>query len=162
MLLASLDWRLTDVTSRRVLLDSGFMTGLREVLKWNGQIDPSLLNLHPSFGNADHTKCLINTLREKRYPNRTGFAAALALLEEHKKLPPDEMYVRFVEQHIIPGEKEFSLVICMFKLMSELLTQTKWPTIDTSFKRIWGWQEFEVEAWFLEHKHSVVVARAFT
>ena len=78
--------------------------------------------------------------------------AALKLLEEHKKLPPDEAYVRIVECHTIPGEGEFLLVVCMFKSMSEHLACAKWPTIDTSFKRVWGWQEFEMEAWFPKYE----------
>ena len=36
----------------------------------------------------------------------------------------------------------------MFKGMSELLLATKRPSIDTSFKRLHKWQEFEIEAWF--------------
>ncbi|KIJ29181.1 hypothetical protein M422DRAFT_269448 [Sphaerobolus stellatus SS14] len=161
-LLESLNWRLADATPRRVLLDAGFMAGLCDVLQWKGGIDPSLIDLHPSLANADHAKCIINSLRDKRYPDGTGFEAALKLLEQHQKLPPDKAYVRVVERHIIPGEGEFLLVVCMFKSMSELLARTNWPTIDTSFKRVWGWQEFEMEAWFPEYGRSVVVARTFT
>ncbi|KIJ46710.1 hypothetical protein M422DRAFT_249875 [Sphaerobolus stellatus SS14] len=138
------------------------MAGLRDVLKWKGGIDPSLIDLHPSLANADRAKHIINSLRDKRYPDGTGFEAALKLLKQHQKLPPDEAYIRVIERHIIPGECEFLLVVCMFKSMSELLAHTSWLTIDTSFKRVWGWQEFEMEVWFPEHECSVVVAHAFT
>jgi len=69
------------------------------------------------------------------------------MLKEHENGPPEKAYVRAVEKHQIPREGTFSLVICMFKAMSELLSRVKWPTIDTSFKRVHMWQEFEMEAW---------------
>ena len=37
----------------------------------------------------------------------------------------------------------------MLPSVSELLLKTQWPTIDTSFNRAQGYEEFEVEAWFL-------------
>ena len=72
------------------------------------------------------------------------------MLTEHRRLPLKEQYIRCVEEHSIPGEGSFSLVICMFRGMSELLITTKRPSIDTSFKRLDKWQEFEIEAWFPE------------
>jgi hypothetical protein len=39
----------------------------------------------------------------------------------------------------------------MFQAMSRLLSVTKRPSIDTSFKRLHEWQEFELEAWFPEY-----------
>ena len=72
------------------------------------------------------------------------------MLKEHENGPPEKAYVRAVEKHQIPREGTFSLVICMFRAMSELLSRTKWPTIDTSFKRVHMWQEFEMEACFSE------------
>ncbi|GJJ09188.1 hypothetical protein Clacol_003410 [Clathrus columnatus] len=50
----------------------------------------------------------------------------------------------------------------MFPATSYLLLKTKCPSIDTSFKHLHGWQEFEMEAFFPEVEHSLVVARAFT
>ena len=70
------------------------------------------------------------------------------MIEENSKLPPEQVYVQCAETFEIKGEQPFSIIICMFKAMSELLLQTKRPSIDTSFKRIHGWQEFEIEAWF--------------
>ena len=86
-------------------------------------------------------------------PSNEFLKAALVLLEQHQKFPKHEIYVRAVEQHNIPGEKEVLLVVCMFKSMSELLANAKWPTIDTLFKRVYGWQEFEIDAWFPEFDH---------
>jgi hypothetical protein len=76
-LLDCLDWRLADASPRRILLDTGFMNGLRNALEWDGKIEPCLSNLHPSLGNADHTRRLINKLQKARYPNGTGFKGGL-------------------------------------------------------------------------------------
>ena len=71
-LLQKLDWKLADATPRRILLDSAFMTGLRQVLGWMGLQDPTLADLHPSLGNADHAARLINNVRHQYYPHGTG------------------------------------------------------------------------------------------
>lgn len=73
------------------------------------------------------------------------------LLKQQVQLPVKEQYLRHVETFSDPKEGEFTIIICMFHEMSRLLLQAKRPTIDTSFKRIKGWQEFEIEAWFSEY-----------
>ncbi|KAF8526669.1 hypothetical protein BU17DRAFT_40561 [Hysterangium stoloniferum] len=160
-LLESLDWRLADATPCCIILDSAFMTGLQKILGWVGICDPTLGDLHPSLGNADHAAWLINILRDKHYPYGTGFEGAHSLLSKHPTLPHGEAYVRCVKKHVIPKEKTFFLVICMFATMSNLLLVTKCPSIDTSFKRLHNWQELEIEAWFPEYSRSIVVACAF-
>jgi len=50
----------------------------------------------------------------------------------------------------------------MTSRMASYLVHGKRLSIDTSFKRVRGWQEFEVECWDNDHMRSVVVARAFT
>ena len=72
-------------------------------------------------------------------------------MKDEEGLPEDEVYVRCVESCDIPGEGTFKYIICMFKAMSHLLVDTKQPSIDTSFKRVHRWQEFEIEAWFPEY-----------
>ncbi|KIJ38133.1 hypothetical protein M422DRAFT_259286 [Sphaerobolus stellatus SS14] len=143
-LLNTLGWKLADATPRKIILDAAFMTRLRNILGWAGLRDPSLSDLHPSLGNFDHTARLINKLRLEQFPHGTGFQGILAMIEANASLPSDEVYVRCAEKHDIPGEKSFSLIICMFKRMSELLLQ------------------FEIEAWFPKYSRSIVVARAFT
>jgi len=74
-LLLSLDWQLADATPRKLLIDSGFMRGLKEYLEWpaDASCDPTLVHLHPSFANMDHTRRYITELRRKEYPLGTGF-----------------------------------------------------------------------------------------
>ena len=73
-LLFNMDWRIADATPRRIMLDSGFMQGLKQALGWSHtQSSPALSDLHPSLANLDHTRRLMNTLRDDEYPNGTGF-----------------------------------------------------------------------------------------
>ncbi|KAF8835761.1 hypothetical protein BDN67DRAFT_984400 [Paxillus ammoniavirescens] len=79
-LLQRLKWKLADTTPRQLPLDSGFMQGLRQVLSWNSyKQDPSPHDLHPSLGNFDHLRRLINVLRSSHFPHGTGFQGAQQL-----------------------------------------------------------------------------------
>ena len=67
------------LTPRRIILDTAFMTGLQNVIRWTGNQDPSLSDLHPSLGNGDHAARLINKLQFERFPDGTGFEGHLFL-----------------------------------------------------------------------------------
>ncbi|KAF7969562.1 hypothetical protein HWV62_26919 [Athelia sp. TMB] len=161
-LLLELDWKLADATPRRILLDSAFMAGLRRKMEWTGRRDPVLSDLHPSLGNLDHVRRYINALRAEHFPAGTGFEGARLLVHEHENLPPDEQYVRCAEKQVDSGGKEFSFVICMLRAMSLQLMTARRLSIDTSFKRLHGWEEFEIETWDSNSKRSVIGVRAFT
>ncbi|KAG9308842.1 hypothetical protein JVU11DRAFT_11472 [Chiua virens] len=162
-LLLCLEWKLADATPWRLVLDSGFIYSLHHALAWTShERDPSPHDLHPSLGNLDHLRWFINVLQTSKFPQGTGFYGAKQLVGEHEQLPVDHRYLRCVEQYQLPNEDEFWLVICMTSRMSLLLVQAKRISIDTSFKRVCGWQEFEVEGWDNSHQRSMVLARAFT
>lgn len=163
-LLRQLEWKLADATPRRIMLDSGFMQGFRQAIGWmDRHRDPLLQHLHPSFGNLDHVRRLIEVMRTTEFPFGTGFQGAEEELKRQQcSLPLDHRYLRCVERHDIHGEGEFRLVICMTSRMSSYLVQSKRMSIDTSFKRVRGWQEFEIECWDNQHMRLVVAARAFT
>ncbi|KAF8576274.1 hypothetical protein K439DRAFT_1367727 [Ramaria rubella] len=161
-LLEDLGWKLADATPRRIILDSAFVNGLRRALGWVELCDPTLGDLHPSLSNTDHAARMINKLRDLLQLWTYGYVGAYHILAEHAQLPLEKRYVHCVEEHKIPGEGKIYIVICMFRAMSELLLKTKRPSIDTSFKRLHKWQEFEIEAWFPEYLRSIVVACAFT
>ena len=72
-LLLQLDWCLADATPRRLLLDSAFMNGPQNALHWSSSHELTLSDLHPSFGNLDHTARLINKLWFMLYPHGMGF-----------------------------------------------------------------------------------------
>lgn len=80
-LLLRLDWKLADATPRRLALDSGFVHSLREALGWtNYERDPSPHDLHPSLGNLDHLRRIINKLRSFNFPHGTGFHGWFSIL----------------------------------------------------------------------------------
>ncbi|KAG1862305.1 hypothetical protein F4604DRAFT_1657854 [Suillus subluteus] len=163
-LVSLMKWKLADATPRRIYLDTAFVEGLHQVLDWqfpDGR-DAMLQDLHPSLANLDHVRRLINLTRSTKYPSGTGFEGACRLANEHASLPLEQRYVRCAETHVIDHGVEFKLVVCMTSRMSSHLVQAKHLSVDTSFKRAQGWQEFEIESWDSEHCRSVVSARAFT
>ena len=82
--------------------------------------------------------------------------SAEKLVCEQECLPLDQRYLRCVERHNIPSDDSFQLVICMMGQMSMLLVQAKRISIDTLFKRVRGWQEFEIEGWDNMHQRCKV------
>ena len=74
------------------------------------------------------------------------------LVSEHEQAPLHHWYLRLVEEHDLPGDDVFWLVICMTARMSSRLIQVKRISIDTSFKRVHGWQEFEIKGWVNSHQ----------
>lgn len=64
---------MADATPRKIVIDSGFMDGLRRHLGWNHILDPSLSDLHPSLGNLDHVRRLIDDIKRTEFPKGTGF-----------------------------------------------------------------------------------------
>ncbi|KAG1760684.1 hypothetical protein EV702DRAFT_1053394 [Suillus placidus] len=161
LLLLDMDWELADATPRRILCDSGFMQGLCTALGWTSDCSPSLADLHPSLANLDHVHRLIYKFRRDKYPMGTGFQGAKLLVKKEKELPRHAHYVHCAETHILPGGVDFRLVVCMSPLMSCHLLLAHRVSIDTSFKRLHGWQEFEIEAWDNNHMRSLTGARAF-
>ncbi|KAJ7788049.1 hypothetical protein B0H14DRAFT_2398806 [Mycena olivaceomarginata] len=162
-LLLDLDWKLADATPRKLMLDSGFISGLRRSLGWTKPFDPPLAALHPSLGNLDHIRRYIDGLRKVLFPDGTGFEGAQLLAAEHRGLPEGEQYVRCAEKHTLADGKTFYLVICMLRSMSALLMRSKKLSLDTAFKRLNGkWQEFEMETWEVDHMKSIIGTRAFT
>lgn len=76
-LLLDMDWQLADATPRQIVLDSGFMKGLRIALGWAADRSPCLSDIHPSLANLDHVRHLINAFRVEKYPLGTGFEGNL-------------------------------------------------------------------------------------
>jgi len=72
-LLGDMGWRLADAMPRYVMLDSGFVHGLRNLLGWESNQSPGLSDLHPSLANLNHLRRLINTVRCMKFPYKTGF-----------------------------------------------------------------------------------------
>ncbi|KAG2742423.1 hypothetical protein P692DRAFT_20821992 [Suillus brevipes Sb2] len=150
-LLMDMDWELADATPRRILCDSGFMRGLRTALGWTLDRSPTLADLHPSLANLDHVHRLMYKFCRDKYPMWTDFQGAKLLADKENELPRHARYVRCTETYTLPGGVDFCLVLLLARRVS----------IDTSFKHLHGWQEFEIEAWDNNHMRSLTGARAF-
>ncbi|KLO19044.1 hypothetical protein SCHPADRAFT_818851 [Schizopora paradoxa] len=161
-ILKSLSWRLADATPRRLLLDHGFMSSLRSLVGWTKAQDPFLSNLHPSLGNHSHVNRIILELREEMFPHGTGLESLIAMQIDHEKLPVAQRYIRFAGTVDLGSGDMMRMVICMTRDMSFCLLLTKRATIDTSFQRIHGLDEFEIEFWDNLSQKSTVAARVFT
>jgi hypothetical protein len=110
----------------------------------------SMSHEHPIFRTAqDSMVCSVGVLIFAAHLFITG---AKRLISEHEQLPSDHRYLRCVEQHDLPSDNEFRLIVCMTSRMSLLLVQAKRISIDTSFKHVRGWQKFEIEGWDTSHQ----------
>ncbi|KIJ25096.1 hypothetical protein M422DRAFT_273985 [Sphaerobolus stellatus SS14] len=159
-LLVILGWKLVDATPQRLNLDSGFIAGLRRILEWNSARNPTLADLHPSLANYDHARRIIMECRKTLYPHGTGLEGVKQLYTEHSQGPPELAYVRAVESHEIPREGSCKTVLCMLPAMSRLLMATWRISINTPFKRVHKWQEFEIKPWFPSYNRSIVISQA--
>ncbi|KAF8999499.1 hypothetical protein BDQ17DRAFT_1328238 [Cyathus striatus] len=123
-------------TPRKLAVDAGFTKSLRQYLNWELVVDPSISELHPSLGNFDRVRRLINDIRKSLFQKELA-----------------SVYVQCAEVYSIEGGKSFYLIICMSKDMALHLLTTKHLSIDTSFKHVHGkWQEFEMESWIEDRK----------
>ena len=66
-----------------------------------------------------------------------------ALSKEESTLPKN-CYIRCVDK-VEVGAGRIRIIIRMAPIMSRYLLEAKWLTVDTSFKSIQSWEEFEVE-----------------
>ncbi|KAG6805088.1 hypothetical protein H0H93_005648, partial [Arthromyces matolae] len=99
-------------------------------------------------------------VKTKIYPEGTGWKGLCHLKERQEEdLPLDERYIRSVieissddhlddeEDEILPPEesgKPLRIVVCMTKAASFRLLEAQYLQCDTSFKRVLGFQEFEL------------------
>ncbi|KAG8916396.1 hypothetical protein FRC02_003993 [Tulasnella sp. 418] len=158
-LLRQLQWKLADATLRRLTMDSGFTNALKHVLGWENSREPLLADLHPSFANLDHVNYMIECVQQYMYPEGTGWNALLNLYEKEKVLPNQERYIQWIEEFTVPGEDgKCRIIILMFSEQSTLLLSSKWPTMDTAFKRVHEWQEFEMEEWNVKSKSCKITS----
>ncbi|KIJ26661.1 hypothetical protein M422DRAFT_272233 [Sphaerobolus stellatus SS14] len=149
------------MTPHQIMLNTGFMKTLRQHLKWPHAQDPPLSALHPSLQNCDHVARIIMELQKVFYPDGIGFEGVRALMEKQKALPLEERYVCAVETKRFTGDHKARFIICMTSAMSRLLVNARRISIDTSFKRANGWEEFEIETWHGSNLCSVTCAQVF-
>lgn len=72
-LLHDMGWHLADTTPQQIMLDSGFIHRLWNVLGWESNLSPSLSDLHPSLANLDYVWQCISELCNEKFLYGTGF-----------------------------------------------------------------------------------------
>ena len=58
----------------------------------------------------------------------------------------EQKYICIAKELSVDGEL-FRIIICMTPVMSQYVMKAKQLTIDTSFKRVYDMEEFEMETW---------------
>lgn len=157
-LLEKLGTDLADLTPRRFLRHSILSAHLREAFPHNPYPTPS--DLHVSLSNREHLRVYILNAQNKAFPEGTGWEGLLHLkARQDDELPPEDHYIRFAaevpslsgiiheeDDETEPGQpaQPIRVIICMSKQSSQRLVKTQFLQSDIGFKRIVGFQEFEL------------------
>ncbi|KAF9029442.1 hypothetical protein BDZ89DRAFT_1249203 [Hymenopellis radicata] len=145
---------LADLTARRFLRHPILLSFLKEAFPT--ATSATLADLHKGF-----------------YPFGTGWKGIVrlkALQDEH--LPLEERYIRrIIELDPSTGEEytdgqdhereSLKIVLCMYPTGSQRLLQASFVQSDIAFKRVIGYQEFELAGWESESHQSLTFCRAF-
>ncbi|KIM36354.1 hypothetical protein M413DRAFT_449233 [Hebeloma cylindrosporum] len=157
-LLDSLESDLSDLTPRRFLRHPSVKIFLKKRLP--RLLNPMLLDLHPSLGNRDHLRGYIKLVQDKKFPAGTGWEGIINLKKQQDEtIPQDERYIRYIAEIPALGQlastddptddvedspTPFRIIICMSKNNSIRLSKAHYVQSDIGFKRIAGYQEFEL------------------
>lgn len=143
-ILHSIQSDIPDLTPRQFLQHPMLNAYLKHQLP--GINNPMLLDLHPSLANCDHLRWYIDSIKEKLYPQGTGWEGLLYLQSTECQ---DNPYIRFMKEY--PGDIDadgvpLRVAICMFQENSCQLQQAHYLQSDIGFKRVVGFKEFELGA----------------
>ncbi|KAF4567096.1 hypothetical protein EYR36_010712 [Pleurotus pulmonarius] len=172
-LLQLLDYDLPDLTPRRFLRHPTTLAYLRQQLP--DIANPMLMDLHPSLANRDHIRAYIKQVQETLYPGGTGWDGEGLLAEKEKQDSDILQYIRLAEEFNLPesdtdGDDDpsaidscspFRMVICMFPEASRRLAKAQYLQCDIGFKRIVGFQEFELGGMDEESHTTIVYCRIY-
>ncbi|KAJ7574202.1 hypothetical protein C8J56DRAFT_1065197 [Mycena floridula] len=137
---------------------------------------PVLHDLHPSLANRAHLFSYIKAASRRKFPYGTEWEGAKYLQAEHAKLlPPSAQYIRrFIEvkaaavrSHPDDQEKQkdrqrdLRILVCMFPEASHRLLKAQYFQGDVSFKRVDGYNEFELASLDRDANTGLVFSRVF-
>ncbi|KAJ6606289.1 hypothetical protein DFH09DRAFT_1299558 [Mycena vulgaris] len=172
-LLKNLCEDLPDMTPRRFLRHSVVKAFLYE--RFPDHQCPTLSTLHCSLTNKSHIGSYISRAKKEHFPQGTDWEGVLHLkVLQDEQLPEEEHYIRAVleldddslpshDEDEPPGpEKKTRIIVCMAREGSERL-QKKGAYIqsDIGFKRIVGFDEFEMASMDREANTSVIFCRVY-
>ncbi|KAJ7902430.1 hypothetical protein B0H13DRAFT_2335594 [Mycena leptocephala] len=120
---------------------------------------PTLSDLHPSLANRAHLGAYIAHAREEHFPHGTDWKGILHLKrQQDDTLPPHQRYIRVIlelDNATLPAHDEDDdqppatdnktrIIVCMAPDSSARLRKAQYLESDIGFKRIVGFDEFEI------------------
>ncbi|KAG6917541.1 hypothetical protein DXG01_002177 [Tephrocybe rancida] len=145
--LRSISEDLPDLTTRRFLrhpvLKSYLSSRFPDILL------PTLMDLHVSLGNRSHVQFYITTVKEESYPDGTGW----------DEVPPQDGDNN--EDERTDPTQPLRIVICMTRAASHRLLKAQYLQCDIGFKRVVGFQEFELAGMDRTSNSSITYCRVF-
>ncbi|KAF9002860.1 hypothetical protein BDZ89DRAFT_904984, partial [Hymenopellis radicata] len=162
---------LAGLTARRFLRHPVLKSFLQEVFP--RAVCPTLGDLHVSLANRAHLRSYIDQVKALFYPYGTGLQGVRHLKSlQDKDLPVEAKYIRRILELDPSTGLEYSddedheheslkIVICMSPSGSRRLAMASYLQSDIAFKRVIGYQEFELAAWDSESHQSITFCRAF-
>ncbi|KAG6819294.1 hypothetical protein H0H93_013296 [Arthromyces matolae] len=157
-LLRSISEDLPDLTPRRFIRHPVCKTYLTS--KFPNILLPTLIDLHVSLANREHLQGYIDITKRDIYPEGTGWKGGLLYLKEEQdfRLPPEQHYIRSMldiphsDQEVHDEDEPLTdvddqslrIVVCMTPAASHRLLDAQYLQCDIGFKRVQGFQEFEL------------------
>ncbi|KAJ7800830.1 hypothetical protein B0H14DRAFT_2615859 [Mycena olivaceomarginata] len=172
-LLQSVRQDLPDMTARRFLRHPAVKSRLFSIFPHLS--NPTLSHLHPSLANRAHLSAYITRAKKEHFPEGTDWKGVVRLKKlQDEQLPPHEHYIRLIlelnndslvvheeDEPALPGDKNTRIIICMSTDSSKRLQDTQYLQSDIGFKRIVGFDEFEIAAMDRDANTSIVFCRAY-
>ncbi|KAJ7779286.1 hypothetical protein B0H14DRAFT_2631317 [Mycena olivaceomarginata] len=172
-LLQSVRQDLPDMTARRFLRHPAIKSRLFSIFPHLS--NPTLSHLHPSLANRAHLSAYITRAKKEHFPEGTDWKGVVRLKKlQDEQLPLHEHYIQLIlelnndslvvheeDEPALPGDKNTRIIICMSTDSSKRLQDTQYLQSDIGFKRIVGFDEFEIAAMDCDANTSVVFCRAY-
>ncbi|KAF8513687.1 hypothetical protein JB92DRAFT_3096430 [Gautieria morchelliformis] len=138
--------------------------------------NPTLADLHVSLANRDRLRRYITVVKQECYPRGTGWEGAINCHEQELAAGNTEQYIRFIgvtPAHDIEGGTQkdeesgdntglYRFVVCMTPTQSYGLLRAQYVQSDTAFRRVVGYDEFEIGAWDVTAKSIEEIVRLDT
>ncbi|KAJ7638020.1 hypothetical protein DFH06DRAFT_1002115 [Mycena polygramma] len=173
-LLRTLRHDLADLTSRRFLRHPTLQSFLMQ--RFPHLAAPTISALHPSLANRAHLGWYIARARAEQFPHGTDWKGVRHLKQlQDETLPAHRHYIRVIldlDDNALPHHEEDDdappstggrtrIIICMSPESSARLANAQYLESDIGFKRIVGFDEFELAGKDYDANTSVVFCRVY-
>ncbi|KAK0481017.1 hypothetical protein EDD18DRAFT_1113379 [Armillaria luteobubalina] len=162
-LMHSLEHELADMTPQRFCRHPAVINWVKELCP--AVEEPMVVHLHPLLANLNHIASYIHTEVKAALPHGTGWDGVTHMkrIQDEEEVTPYIQVIKQMSWHSLRHEwdeinksddKEgplsrsdddcFRLIVCMLPERSQDFLEAKWVQCDISFKRVPGWNEFEL------------------